>query len=181
MRLGLFFIIVIFIAASCSVKTTENAVSSTNDATLVAEDTTVGFDENRFETYADLKNYLPDTTASEEDIQLVDSTTAILIHPTDEQITRMEKEYGDDFATIADDNSYYQSEAMLLLDSMSIKMINAEKRFLKLQGTQQSWTLDVRKEGAPEWNLILFNKNKEPEIITAIDLSREKLTAYFSN
>jgi len=83
----------------------------------------------------------------------------------------MIKEYGeDDFRVIADDNNWYQSEAMALLDSLQIKTIYVHKPYIKFIGSQQSWTLNMKRKGLPAWNIILFNEEKIPEVVSAIGL-----------
>jgi len=134
------------------------------------------------QSYFVLSNYYtaPETKPEHADIQRIDSTCAILIYPTDEQIATLKKETGDNFMTIADDNSYYQGLAIEMLDSINVETINAEKRFITFRGKKgKLWTLDIRKEGAPAWNLIFFNRTKAPEIIPITDLSHRKIIEYF--
>lgn len=172
------FIFTGFFAASC---TTPKAESALKDSLSLNEktkgDSVNGFNENNYESYLRLENYL--STSISGEIQTIDSTCAIVVDPTEDQIKKMEIEYGDDFPTIADDNSYFLSEAYLRLDSSHIKTVNANKRFLKLVGKSQTWILDIRKEGAPEWNMIFFHKDKTPEILSSLDATYDKIEDYF--
>jgi hypothetical protein len=139
-----------------------------------------GFDPNTFESFLRLDNYLTDGQIRDEEIQTIDSTCAILVNPTESQFLEMRESYGDELAVITDDNGYFQSNARGILDSASVKMIEAEKRFIRLRGeNKKTWVLDIRKEGAPPWNLIIFNRRKEPEIIPAVDLTQNKTLQYF--
>lgn len=127
-----------------------------------------------------LENYLahesPDTTS----VQLVTSTCAVLIYPTDDQIDELTRENGDeDFSTIADDSNYYQSVAIDLLDSAGINTVTASRHYVRFIGKHNSWLLNVRKKGGVAWGIILFNKTKSPEIVSAIDLSKEYIGRYF--
>lgn len=168
------------VLVSCGVKSTEtDSVASIRDS-LALGDSASGFDENNYESFLDLSNYLVDDNTTKADVQIIDSAAVVIINPTEEQIQEMEEKYGEDFFTIADDNSYYQADALMRLDSIKIRTVNAESRYLKLQGDSESWVLDIRKVGAPEWNMILFRRDKKPEIISAIDVTREKITEYFS-
>jgi hypothetical protein len=156
---------------------TKNALTADADSAVSIN----GFREDDLDSYKELDNYIVTASVNSNDLQEIDSTAVVIIDPTEEQITQMEEEYGEeDLAAIADDASYYLSEATLKLDSFKIKTLEASKRFINLKGNRQSWLLDVRKEGAPEWNLILFHKDKIPEILPAIDLTDEKIKTYFN-
>ncbi|MFZ6013053.1 MAG: hypothetical protein ACOYXT_22110 [Bacteroidota bacterium] len=174
-------VLTIFIIACQNRK---EAVEGTADSALVQQDTLISkpsrFDDS-FESKLVLDHYVIDNRdISPDDVQEIDSAAAIIIYPTDEQLRRMENEYGGDFSTIADDNSFYYSNAIGLLDSLKIKTLNAETPYLKLVGDDdQIWFLDIRQEGAPEWNLIFFHPQKKPEIVSVVDLTREKVAKYF--
>ena len=169
---------VIFLWA-CSTSQTDEPYTEA-DSVLNAYDD--GFDAHTFGSYQRLDNYLMATKIPLEDIQTIDSTSAIMVNPSTEQLSEMAEDYGvDDLATITDDQGYFQSMARHLLDSASILVVEAEKRYIRLTGENDKiWVLDVRKEGAPAWNLILFNTRKEPEIIPSTDLTTNKISQYFS-
>lgn len=174
------FILVGLLGASCTTPRAESALkTSLTQNEVTAKDTISGFNESNYESYLNLENYLAENTSGE--LQMIDSTCAILVDPTEEQIKKMETEYGDDFPTIMDDNVFFMSEAYQRLDSSKIKVVSADQRFLKLMGVSESWVLDVRKEGAPEWNMIFFHKNKKPEVLSSLDVTYEKITDYFGN
>lgn len=172
-------ILILLICSSCGVKNVETMSSSVDS---VSPDSTVatGFDENNYESFLNLDNYIASALPNPADVQIIDSSAVIIINPTEEQIKEMEEKYDEDFYTIADDNSFYQAEAMMRLDSVGIKTVNAEKRYLKLKGKNSEWVLDIRKEGAPEWNMILFTAEKSPEIVSSIDVTREKIREFFN-
>lgn len=148
---------------------------------LTAEAKSV-FSQADSQSYFILTNYLtdPELKTRTAEIQLIDSTCAIIVYPTDEQLTALKKEYPNDFMTLADTYSYYHGSAIEMLDSIDIGTINAEKRYLTFNGKKsKSWKLDIRKDGAPAWNLIFFNVSKEPQIISATDLSHDRILEYF--
>jgi hypothetical protein len=177
------YILLISVIISCTSRTSEPANQALAADSVAEEKSAIanGFDQNNYATFLDLNNYLTDSAPQPETLIIIDSTCTIIIDPTADQITKMEAELGDDMATVADDNSYYQYEATKKLDSLNVKMVFAEKRFIKLQGVSQTWTLDIRKEGAPAWNIILFHTGKKPEVISPIDVSNEKINEYFRN
>src|SRR4051812_31687238 len=83
--------------AGCNNKQTEKA---SYDSTAVAVDTTVqaatsGTDDD-YKYYLNFNNYLTDKSYDTSVMQIIDSSAAIIINPTGEQIKRMEKEMGED-------------------------------------------------------------------------------------
>jgi hypothetical protein len=140
------------------------------------------FNKADSQTYFILSNYFAPAEEKplRNEVQLIDSTCAVLVYPTDEQLNSLQTEESENYATIVDDNTYYHGIAIEMLDSINVETINAEKRYLTFKtGKSKSWTLDIRKEGAPAWNLIFFSLRKEPEIISITDLSQERIIKYF--
>ncbi|MCE2996183.1 MAG: hypothetical protein ACK5RG_19660 [Cyclobacteriaceae bacterium] len=132
--------------------------------------------------YFNIQSYLTLDSIIRDDLTIVDEDCAILVYPTEEQLDRMEKKYGsDDFYIIADDASYYQGMAIGLLDSLKVKTISAKKPFTRFVGTTKKYTIHIRKEGFPEWNLFLFKKDKEPVVIGTVGLNAEVIKGYFRN
>jgi hypothetical protein len=174
----LFLPVIIF---SCTAKSAEVATDAATHDTSRLKAVYAGFDDNNFESFLTLDNYTPDETPPDHNLQVIESACAVMINPTDEQIRQMEKIHGDDFDTILDDASFYQTEAAIKLDSSKIRTIYAAQRFLQFRGSTGTWTLDIRKEGAPEWNFILFQEGRKPEIIAAVDITYEKIDEYFGN
>lgn len=148
--------------------------------TATADSTTVLKDENlAYDQLFKLQSYLTEGRIDEVDVQSIDSSCAILIYPTEDQIAELKKTEGEEnFETIADDSNFYQGTAISLLDSLGIKTVTANKKYVRLSGIQE-WTLAIRKKNLPEWNLIIFNTSKEPEIIPAINVTATKIMDYF--
>lgn len=133
-------------------------------------------------SYFLLANYFkdPEVVPEKKELQLVDSTCAVIVYPTDEQLASLKTETGEKFMELADNYSYYQGIAIEMLDSIDIGTVAAEKRYITFKGPKKKlWELDVRKDGAPAWNLIFFKTNKDPEIISITALSRDKIMDYF--
>ena len=171
-------LIAIIFLWSCGASQTEDRFSALDSTTSTRE---FGFDANTYESYLRLENYLTETKIPGEDIQVISFSCAILVNPTAERLSEMTEDYGeDDLATLIDDQGYFQSNARHILDSASVRIVEAEKRFIKCSGeNSKTWLLDVRKEGAPPWNIILFNSRKEPEPVPATDLTRNKVAQFF--
>jgi hypothetical protein len=127
-----------------------------------------------------LESYLYDQPLDTAQVIEVDFDCAILVFPSDEQIQQMKIEYGEqDFYIIADDNNWYQGTSIGLLDSANVMKVTPKKQFVRLVGNEGTWTINLRRTGALAWNLIFFNQEKKPEIISTVDLTIEKIRTYF--
>jgi hypothetical protein len=173
------FILIFFMLAACSGYKTEQDQVTSSDISDAKPDTVIaGSVPIDYDAMLKLETYL----SSEKDtsvLQEITESVALLILPTTEQVEALEAEYGEDFYTIADDASYYQSMASTMIDSLGVKSIDASKPFVRFVGRDSVYTLDIRKQGLPEWNIIFFNTAKAPEIIPAIELTEEKIKTYF--
>jgi len=127
-----------------------------------------------------LENYLVDKHDATDLIE-ISKSIALLVTPSEEQIAEMQKDSDEEeFYTIMDDANYYHSVAIGLIDSMKIETLGANSQYVKFLGSNgKSWILDLRAPKAAPWNIIFFNVNKEPEIISEIDLNVDKIRSYF--
>jgi hypothetical protein len=167
---------VILYACSTGGNTTSVALEDSSSDEKVY--TALSLDEYK-EMY-NVQNYVT-TNADKLRTEIIDFDCAILIYPTDEQIEEMRREMSeDDFYIIADDNNWYQGTAIGLIDSLNIRMITASERYVMLKGHRKSWTLDIRKENSPAWNLIFFKTTKAPEVVSTVGLTIEQLREYFN-
>ena len=64
------------------------------------------FNKADSQSYFILSNYFTSVTENQVkgDMQIIDSTCAVLVYPTDAPLSGVKQEYPADFATIADDN-----------------------------------------------------------------------------
>ena len=163
---------------SCS--TSKKADENVTDSAALSDTSGQEAYEDEYERFMDINSYRVSVGVKADEFQVIDSTGVVIINPTAEQMAEMEEEYGEDFLTFADDAAFYHANAMSVLDSVNIKTISAEKRYLKFQGDDgKTWLVDTRVEGAPEWNIIFFNRKKTPQIVTAIDVDRREIEQYF--
>ncbi len=175
-------IIVVIVLCSCTSKKQQSDIKTTNNLTIHSVDTVDIIDTSKFEyeDYGKLESYLSKIKIKDGSFEAVDFDCAILIYPNDRQIDEMKKENGEDnFYTIADDSQYYQGTAIGIIDSIGIKTITASKQFLRLVGNNRTWDIDIRKKNLPAWNIIFFKRTKEPQIISAIDLTVEQTKQFF--
>ena len=132
--------------------------------------------EGQFKLEKYLANDQPDTAT----IQVIDFNCSLIIDPSSDQVDEMKKRLSEeDLSTIADDNLFYQWQAKQLIDSAGVKAAAAKKRFIKFIGTDKSWVLDIRKKDLPAWNLILFNRKKDPQPVSTTSLTFEKIKEFF--
>jgi len=61
---------------------------------------------------------------------------------------------------------------------LHVKIIVAKKDYIQINGNKK-WVLDIRKKSLPLWNLIFFVKEKDPIVVSAIDLDISKIEEYF--
>ena len=133
-----------------------------------------------YDSFFKLESYLTKNKIENGKYEIVDFDCEILIYPTIEQIYEMKKEEGEDFYIGADDSNWYQGQAIGMIDSIAIKKITATGQFLRLKGKQETWDLDIRKKNLPTWNLIFFKTNKEPKIVSTVDLTVDEVKEYFN-
>jgi hypothetical protein len=109
---------------------------------------------------------------------LVEKNCVIFLYPDSIEIEEMKKKYGeDDFYTVADDLSWYQGTAGIILDSLKIKQISSDKEYIILKNNKNVCKKYTRK--ALDGDMILFNVNKEPIIKSSIDFDQKMVLKYF--
>ncbi|HWY37665.1 MAG TPA: hypothetical protein VNY73_03835, partial [Bacteroidia bacterium] len=117
-----------------------------------------------------LKSYVV-PLGKDQDITVIKSSCAIFINPSDEQVERMKKENGEeDFATIADDQVYYTSEALNFLKNNKFDCITPDTRFLKFVTPDSEFVFDTRALVSYGWLSILFNSDSLPKIVSPADM-----------
>lgn len=142
-------------------------------------------DTLRAQTQADipdmptLEGFLVDAI-TDTAVQELSGSLVLIVQPSDKQISEMEKEYSEDeLSTIFDDASFYQSEAVQLLDSLGIKNVTSSKRFVRYRNVIREWNFDLEKQNSP-WVLIFLATDQKPQVVFTTDLSAEKIQSYFS-
>src|SRR5690349_14053463 len=100
--------------------------SQPNDTTTNNETTDSVVDDPQhidYESLYKLDTYLVQNVDSKE-VQTIDFNCAIIVYPTEEQLTELQNSEGEDaFNTIADDAMFYQSSAVGLIDSAGVRTI----------------------------------------------------------
>lgn len=147
-------------------KTNQSRIGENPESGTIANETPT------LDTY--LVESLPDTA-----VQELSGAFALLVMPDETQIDQLVKEYGEeDLSTIMDDASFYQSEATNLMDSLGIKTVNAEKRFIRYRNVIREWNLDLYKTNSP-WFIIFFDPDQRPKVVSSIEVDEENIKAYF--
>lgn len=172
-----FTLLILMTCSGCS--SVDNKPGVTLADSSAAEKVYTAASLEEYKAMYSIENYII-KQEEESKTETIDFDCAVLIYPTDEQIEEMKKTIGEeDFYTVADDNNWYQAVVIDLVDSLHIRKITANERYLKFKGLDGSWTLDIRKDNLPSWNLIFFKRTKEPEIVSAAGMSIEQVKAYF--
>jgi hypothetical protein len=110
----------------------------------------------------------------------VETSCAVFISPTSEEIDELKKAGGEDFYISADDAIYYNAQAQALLDSLQIKIVHTDKKYLKLvKSNKKEIYLDTRASG-PGWQVFFFNPLKEPLVASTADITAEDIQKYFN-
>ncbi len=98
---------------------------------------------------------------------MISENCCIFIDPDSSQIAEMKgksKEDEENFYTVADDFNYYSYEASKFLDSIHLKRIYPQTRYLKFIMTNDSILIDTKSKISRGWITILFNTNKKPRL-----------------
>lgn len=132
-----------------------------------------------FEAMYKLDNFLTTTTDSE--IQTIDFDCLVGVNPTEEQFEQLRKMSETDFTETIRINSIHSDAARCMIESRGIRFIDATGRFIRFTTKNQTWDLDLQKSKFPEWKFILFKEGENPEIISNVALTIEKVEQYFGN
>jgi hypothetical protein len=173
--------ILFLLAVSLAACHPKNNEASLTDSIVAEAGARLPVEDQDYQHWFQIESYLADDNIPSDSIQEIDISGVIVINPTPAQIKSLMKENGEAFYTIADDASFYQASAMAQFDSLAVKTIVADKRYLKLKGKEKSWLIDIRQQHAPEWNMIFFDQQKAPKVMPAIDVTPEELLNYFGS
>jgi len=111
----------------------------------------------------------------------IDFDCAVVLYPSDEEISEMKEAYGEeDFYIVADDSNWYLGMAIAMLDSLGIKMATVHGDSLKFKGESGRWDFDIKKDSLSGWNIILFSRTKGPRLISTVDITVDEIRDYFS-
>jgi len=128
--------------------------------------------DTTLDTAYNLNTYIIDSVPSES-FEVTD-TLALFVYPDTTELQLMRKEYGDEaFYTVADDNSYYFSEAMQYLKNKKIAVKNPKMRYIKFVSNLGTLYIDTKAKGNIAWTTILFRPDTLPRIISPIDIDVE--------
>jgi len=134
-----------------------------------------------YDSYNEINHYFI-SEADSINSQIISDNCVVLIYPTEQQIIKEKEKFGEeDFHIITDDNNFYMSNLIELMQQLDIKTVTSEKRILKFLGNTEDYIVNLDKKNEselPHWNAILFNKKRSPIFIEMTDLDKEKITNY---
>lgn len=100
------------------------------------------------------------------------SKTVVGIFPDSLQLSKMEKEYGeDDFFTIIDDVIWYDSQMREVIDSLKIKFVDTDKRLIRI--TTPNDHIEINNDTSQvKWRYVYFDGKEilERDVFYLIDL-----------
>ena len=122
------------ILLNCSNPAKDSSATSTDS--LTTEPTTqADISGISHDDFFKLESYLVQSINDTSIVKIIDYDCAIFVDPSEAQAEEMKKKYGEDvFYTVADDNSFYDSQAIDSLNLANIRIISLNKDFLKLKG-----------------------------------------------
>jgi hypothetical protein len=167
-RLLLITITVLLI--SCQSKRTETSEKE-HDIQNGSEISKKSAKDFNYEDMFIIENFISNKNPKVEDITVIDENGVVFIFPDSVQIAQMKGKTNEDlesFYTVADDNSFYQNEALKLLDSLHVRTIHPKSRYLKFVMNEESILIDTKSKYSGGWMTILFNTNKKPKIVSAV-------------
>ena len=135
------------------------------------------FAQKKSQDSNDLKNYRV-KSAPKNDMMQIDKSCIICIFPNGEQVEKMQKKMGDDYSTVVDDATYYQSLYAEPAQKRDIKVISPDKRYLKFISNQKTVLFDTRAKKSGGWIVIFFRPDSLPKVAGATDAETE-MKAYF--
>jgi hypothetical protein len=104
---------------------------------------------------------------------------AVFIKPEDEELRRLEKEYGESLSPfMQEENNSSIQIADSILAWKSIRTYYTDKKsleFIKMNGS----SVTLQPSELNGWDLILFDPYKDPKVISSIDMLKEM--RYFDN
>ena len=118
-------------------------------------------------------------TDTKVDTLVFDIKGYLLLQPDARTIERMEKENGeDDFATIADDGSYYYATAQGFLERNKIPFDQSEMRYIKFVKADGTYTIIDRYKDGGAWELYFFDTKNDPEKADMVMIEEEFKNKY---
>jgi len=112
---------------------------------------------------------------------IVDSAAAVFYTPKDFQLEELKKELGDSYIEVINDNQYYTSKALMILDSLKINVIQTKNYEIIFKGQlEEEFIINRLNFENKYWGLIFFNGKDSPEIVSLTEIT-EKLSIFNSN
>ena len=150
-------------------------VSKTTTPTISEEDS-----QSDYEKAFMLETYLVKEKNPRLKLITITEPCAVYLFPEDSVTERLQKEYGEDFYTIADDVNWYNYESNSLLDTLKVKTLNLKSVLLAFkQNNGEPYLIDGNVRNAIYPNLFFFHPNKKPKVFSIVALEADSVKAYF--
>ncbi|MBI9052316.1 MAG: hypothetical protein JEY96_00770 [Bacteroidales bacterium] len=141
----------------------------------------VQYNNNKVSKNIDIKNTKLFTQNNTENKLIVDSAAAVFYTPKDIQLEELKKKLGDSYTEVINDNHYYSSKALMILDSIKINVIITKNYEIIFKG-QHGVEFIINRLNLENkyWGLIFFNGTDSPEVVSLTEMS-EKLSIFNCN
>ncbi|MHB8260186.1 MAG: hypothetical protein ACYDCN_04980 [Bacteroidia bacterium] len=99
------------------------------------------------------------------DVTTINKTCAVIIYPTTDQSAKIQKQMSEeDFSTVADDYSFYQSQYLEVASKRKIETTSPDTRYIKFVGNKRIVVVDRCAKVSSGWMVILFRPDSLPKI-----------------
>ncbi|MEQ8925738.1 MAG: hypothetical protein RLO81_07965 [Fulvivirga sp.] len=128
------------------------------------------------------RSYFVNSIKDSLNTEFISENLAVLFYPNDSIISKLQREWGESFMTVADDNSYYTYELGELFDSLKIKTIHSNKRHFVFKGNHKDYIMDLNgvqgQSDSIYWDVVLFNVVREPIFVDYVEPDIAKIKDY---
>ncbi len=191
------------VALSCSTNKTNEA--ETNDSTRVKDSAeSLAPVDDSFGSSID--SYLVNAAVDSSAYQQITTTCAIVMEETEEQAKEREQRENEKYLADKEvarkaweneqhdstetfeyapgyegDGDFYFNQAKEILSQLNVPLITAKpKAYVRLVANgRKTLLVDIRSNMIPQWTIILFHVKKEPMVVEATDVSKERIKRYF--
>jgi hypothetical protein len=171
---------------SCSSKRTSSDIDSVNgsDTTLSTQAiptdsvTLIENEDFDYEKAMQIESYLV-SDSDPRQTTAISSKCAVYVFPDGETLKAMQKKYGQDYYTIADDANWYMSESGQTLDSLGVEVADINTRYVKCVVNGTAYLVDLRAPTGLNWNLFFFHPNIKPKVVSMVGLLPDTVQSYF--
>lgn len=134
-------------------------------------------DELQYKAMYRTENYI--TQVIDSQVQNIDFDCAVVVNPSEEEISNLRKTMGQDFDESFRISTKHSEAIKCMIESKGIRTVVVTEQFIRFVTKSRTWDLDVQKDNIPDWKFILFKEGKDPMILPSLTLTVEDVEQYF--